>query len=224
MLRLSEDEEEKKSLKKTSWWCFFFYITDYGRMGTELLLNYWIHGDKVEIGPNCLSHDYLCPMTIWGLIKRSHCLPDWSKNSEEERLAQLGDDCFYLHLCPLSLSSSRTLQSSPLSHKICFLRMADAHYYREGAQPRVRADSCTPLSRIVWGCQSRTPPPLTHIDTQTHTFHASSYSYRQEPDFRDETHTHTKNWYWDFWTETAPNNPACVCWLRLLGVCSSQGA
>lgn len=30
------------------------------------------------------------------------------------------------------------LQSSPLSYKMCFLRMADAHYYREGAQPRVR--------------------------------------------------------------------------------------
>lgn len=47
--------------------------------------------------------------------------------------------------------------------------MADAHYYREGAQPRVRADSCTPLSRIVWGCQSRTPPPHTHTHTERHT-------------------------------------------------------
>lgn len=77
MFQLSEDEEEKKSLKKNILVVFFFfYFNDYGRMGTELLLKYYIHGDKVEIGPNCLSHDYLYPMTIWGLIKRSHCLPD----------------------------------------------------------------------------------------------------------------------------------------------------
>lgn len=59
------------------------------------------------------------------------------------------------------------LQSSPLSYKMCFLRMADAHYYREATQPWVYADSCTPLSRIVWGCQSRTPPQHRH--TQRHT-------------------------------------------------------
>lgn len=157
---------KKKSLKKISWWCFF-YITDYGRMGTELLLNYWIHGDKVEIGPNCLSHDYLCPMTIWGLIKRSHCLPDWSKNSDEERLAQLGDDCFYLHLCPLSLSSSRPCQSSPLSYKMCFLRMADAHYYREGAQPRVRGFVHSSFSYCL-RMSVENAPTTTHTDTHTH--------------------------------------------------------
>lgn len=66
-------------------------------MGTAVTLNYCFHGDKVEIGPYCLSHDYLCPMTIWGLIKRSHCLCDWSKKVREERLT-LWDGLVYLRI------------------------------------------------------------------------------------------------------------------------------
>lgn len=158
-------------------------------MGTELLLNYWIHGDKVEIGPNCLSHDYLCPMTIWSLIKRSHCLPDWSKNADEERLDQLGDDCFLF----TSLSSQFILlspfQSSPLSYKMCFLRMADAHYYREGDQHRVRGFVHSSFSYCLRMSVENAPHhrhTQTHTETHTHTFHASGYSYRQESDFRGE--------------------------------------
>lgn len=141
-------------------------------MGTELLLNYWIHGDKVEIGPNCLSHDYLCPMTIWGLIKRSQCLPDWSKNSEEERLAELRDDCFYLHLSAEFILLS-PLRSSPLSYKMCVFKNGWRSLL-QGRSPasgaRIRA---LLFSRIVWGCQWRTPPPRAragvHTPTHTHT-------------------------------------------------------
>lgn len=120
MLQLSE-EEKKIFKKKISSWSFF-YFTDYGRVGTKLLLNYWIHGDKVEIGPNSLSHDYLCPMTIWGLIKRSHCLHDWSKKKKKKPRWRSPLSAGQRLLLFTSLSAEfillSLLQSDPLNYKM----------------------------------------------------------------------------------------------------------
>lgn len=101
------------------------YFADYGRMGTAVPLNYCFHGDKVEIGPYCLSHDYLCPMTIWGLIKRSHCLCDWSKKVREERLT-LWDGLVYLRIygqfahCSVDCKYSQYLKQSDSGSVCCF--------------------------------------------------------------------------------------------------------
>lgn len=129
MLQLSE-EEKKIFKKKISSWSFF-YFTDYGRVGTKLLLNYWIHGDKVEIGPNSLSHDYLCPMTIWGLIKRSHCLHDWSKKKKTQmKIASLSwatTAFIYIFVRWVYPPLATPVRSTKLQNVGFFLRMADAH-------------------------------------------------------------------------------------------------
>lgn len=158
------EEKGKKYSKKFFSWCFF-YITDYGRVGTKLLLNYWIHGDKVEIGPNSLSHDYLCPMTIWGLIKRSHCLHDWSKkNSDEARLAQLGRLLLFTSLSAEFILLS-LLQSSPLSYKMCFFKNGWRSPL-QGRSPARGARIRALLFLVLFEDVSRERPRRT--DTRTH--------------------------------------------------------
>lgn len=134
---------------------------------------------KVEIGPNSLSHDYLCPMTIWCLIKRSHCLHDWSKKKKKKGRWRSSLSAGQRLLLFTSLSAEFILLSPVRSTKLQNV----GFFFKEwltltitGKEPGSGcADSCTPLSRIVWGCQSRTPPPHRHTHTQTN---------------RHRTHTH----------------------------------
>lgn len=154
-------------------------------MGTKLLLNYWIHGDKVEIGPNSLSHDYLCPMTIWGLIKRSHCLHDWSKKNLRWRSPRsAGTTAFiYIFVRWVYPPLAPPVQSTKLQNVFFFLRMADAHHYREGAQLGVRGFVHSSFSYCLRMSVENAPAAQTHAHTDkqpqnAHTFLATSYSKR----------------------------------------------
>lgn len=142
---------------------FLCYVTDYGRMGTELLLNYWIHGDKVEIGPNCLSHDYLCPMTIWGLIKRSHCLPDWSKNAS----ISWGTTVFiYIFIRSVHPPLARLVQSTKLQN--VFFKNGWRSLLR-GRRPAQGARIRALLFLVLFEDVSRERPHHIHTDTHWHT-------------------------------------------------------
>lgn len=168
----------------------FFYFTDYGRVGTKLLLNYWIHGDKVEIGPNSLSHDYLCPMTIWGLIKRSHCLHDWSKKNKKNNRWRSPLSAGQRLLLFTSLSAEfillSLLQSDPLSCKMWgFFFKNGWRSLLQGRNPARGARIRALLFLVLFEDVSRERPRHTdthaHADKQTqnaHTFHASTYSKR----------------------------------------------
>lgn len=179
---------------------FFFYFTDYGRVGTKLLLNYWIHGDKVEIGPNSLSHDYLCPMTIWGLIKRSHCLHDWSKNKKIKKINQMkiaslswaATAFIYIFVRGVYPPLATPVRSTKLQKWVFFFKEW-LTFTITGKEPSSGcADSCTPLSRIVWGCQSRTPPPHRHTHTQTNR-HGTHTHFMPVPIARGYNRRNTSN-------------------------------
>lgn len=61
--------------------------------------------------------------------------------------------------------------------------MADALYYREGAQPRVRGFVHSSFSYCL-RMSVENAPTTANTHTHRHTFQASSYSFRQESDFR----------------------------------------
>lgn len=163
----------------------FHWLRPYGDRATIKLLNSWRQGWNwtelpvtwLPLPNDNLGFNQKKPLSAWLIQKLRWRTP----RSARGRL-------FLFTSLSAQFILLSTFQSSPLSYKMCFLRMADALYYKEGAQPRVRGFVHSSFSYCLRMSVENAPTTNTHTrrHTQRHTFHASSYSHRQESDFRGE--------------------------------------
>lgn len=156
----------------------FHWLRPYGDRATIKLLNSWRQGWNwtelpvtwLPLPNDNLGFNQKKPLSAW-LIQ----------NSGEERLAQLGTTVYiYIFVC--RVYPPLALQSTPLSYKMCFLRMADALTIT-GKEPSLGVRGFVHSSFSYCLRMSVENAPTTHrthihtdrrTDTHTHTFHASS--------------------------------------------------
>lgn len=214
MFRLSEDEKEK-IIKKSSWWCFFLFhwLWPCGDRATIKLLNSWRQGWNwtelpvtwLPLPNDNLGFNQKKPLSAWLIQKLRWRTP---RSARGRLFVFTSLSAQFILLSPL--------QSSPLSYKMCFLRMADAHYYREGAQPRVRGFVHSSFSYCLRMSVENAPATQTHTDTQAHThtpvaIHiARFWPQRWNKNLPPNP---LKKWQSGFKTEINPKQ-FCVQWLR----------
>ena len=175
MLRLSEDEKEKIIKKAPGGFFLYHWLRPYGDRATIKLLNSWRQGwnwTELPVTWLPLPNDNLGfnqkePLSAW-LIQKL-----WWRTPRSA-----GGRLFLFTYLSAQFILLSPFQSSPLSYKMCFLRMADAHYYREGAQPRVRGFVHSFL--VLFEDVSRERPHHTYTHTHAHT----------NTQTRTPTHTH----------------------------------